>query len=336
MPELGSHSTSDLIPAANLALALLGEAPGHATEAVGLQAKDASVVNNAAFSAALGADAVRRVTRLIEHTEAVAAMSLEALGGHVEAYDERLVALRPHPGALATAAHMRELLEGSQLIGRSERPHDPFSLRCLPQIHGAIRDALAHARTAVEIDLCAVTDNPVVVSDGGDALSGGNFHGAPLGLPLDLLGLAVSELATVSQRRAQQLVLGAIGAGTPYKLTSLPAERLGMLMLPSVAATLVSECRLRTQPASRESIPTDLMEDHVSMAALAGRQVREATLLARRVVAIELMCAAQALDFHGAQLASPAAQGLHAAVRERVAVLDEDRPLDADALLELI
>lgn len=330
VPELGSQSASDLIPAAHLALAVLDAG-------VSFQAKDGSIVNNSAFTTALAVEAVRGVERLIDRAEQVAALTLQAVLGHVDAYDERLIRLRPHPGALRSAAHMRELLDGSNLLRGPGRPHDPFSLRCLPQIHGAARDAVTHAADAVEIDIAAVTDNPVVIAEDATVLSGGNFHGLPLALPLDGVGLAVAQIAALSQRRTQHLVNRDLaGMITPVKLTPRPAERLGMLMLPSLAAALVSECRLRTQPASRESIPVDVMEDHVAMSALAARQVLAGTLLARRAVAAELAAAAQALDFHDVQRASPPARALHEQVRERLAFLDEDRPVDVDLVLDLV
>lgn len=332
IPMQGSQSASDLIPGAHLALELLVPEAG---PPLALGPKDGSLVNNSAFSTALAVHGALATRRLVERSEEVAAMTLQAVRGHPAAYSEELVALRPHPGATAAAAHLRELLAGSGLTPTAERPHDPFSLRCLPQIHGAVRDALTTLDRTLEIEIGAVTDNPVIT--GGRIVSGGNFHGEPLVLPLDTVASAVAELAAVSQRRTQHLVVGDLaGAGTPAKLSTLPAERLGLLMLPSLAAALVSECRQRAQPAARESIPVDVMEDHVSMAALAARQLLEAVELARTAVAAELVAAAQALDFQGPALASAAARELHARVRERVAFLDDDRSLDVTAVRDLI
>jgi len=341
VPAQGSQSASDLIPAAHLALTLLDETPDResrhagATRVLPLGPKDGSILNNTAFSTALAIHASREVRLIVDRTEEVAAMTLQALLGHPEAFDERLVALRPHPGAITAAAHLREVLAGSKLVGCSQRPHDPFSVRCLPQVHGAIRDALHVVERTLDIELASVTDNPVVLDN--QILSGGNFHGEPLALPLDALSLAISELATLSQRRTQHLVVGDLpGSGTPPKLSTAPAERMGMLMVPSLAAALVSECRLRTQPASRESIPVDVMEDHVSMAALAARQVLMGVQLARLVVAAELAAAAQALDFHDITLASSPTRRLHGQVRDRLAFLDVDRPLDITVLTDLL
>ncbi len=326
VPGRGSHSASDLVPGAHLARGVL--------DGVELGPKDAGVINNACFSTALAVHALRAAERRVERAEAVAALTLEAVRGFPGAFSERLVALRPHPGALDAAARMRGHLAGSERLGRPGWPHDPFSLRCLPQVHGAIRDTLGHLRDAVSIEVGAVTDNPVVFAD-GEVISGGNFHGAPLGLPLDGASLALGELATLSAARTRHLVSGSLG--TPPRLTREPSVRLGMLMLPSVAGALVVEARQRGVAASRESIPVDLMEDHVSMAGLAARQALEVAGIVGLVVAIELLCAAQALDLtpHGGR-ASPAGRDLHARVRDRVAVLDEDRPLDAGLLLDLV
>ncbi|UUY04512.1 aromatic amino acid ammonia-lyase [Svornostia abyssi] len=307
VPMQGSQSASDLIPNAHLALGVL--------DVDTLEAKEGGVINSAAFSVALAFEAVREAQALVEGAERVAAMTLQALGGHAEAFDERLVGLRPHPGALASAAHMRSLLEGSKLVGTSDRPHDPFSLRCLPQIHGAVRDQISFAREVVARELCAVTDNPVVLS-GGEVLSGGLFHGEPLALPMDGVSLALTEVATISVRRSQHLVGGALGL--PARLVTDPS-RLGLLMLPASAAGLLSEARLRATAASRESVPVDVMEDHVAMSGVAARQVLEVGELVRKVVAVELVCGGVAVDLVGVALASPAVRGLHARLRKVVA-----------------
>jgi histidine ammonia-lyase len=326
VPSLGSHSASDLVPGAHLALSVL--------DGVELGPKDGGVINNTGFCTALAVDALRTAERRVDRAEAVAALTLEAVRGFPGAFSERLIALRPHPGALVAAARVRGQLAGSERLGGAGRPHDPFSLRCLPQVHGAVRDAVGRLREALEIEVGSVTENPVVLEDGA-VVSGGNFHGAPLGLPLDGVSLALGELAALSAARTRHLVSGSLG--TPPRLTREPAVRLGMLMAPAAAAAIVAEVRQRGAPASRESIPVDLMEDHVSMAGLAARQALEVAGLAGLVVAIELLCAAQALDLTpDAGRPSPAGRAFHAAVRERVAVLEADRPLDASLLLDLV
>ncbi|HEX4364745.1 MAG TPA: aromatic amino acid ammonia-lyase [Solirubrobacteraceae bacterium] len=324
VPSLGSNSASDLIPLAHLVLGL---------DLPPLEAKEASLLNTTAFTTALAFDAVRSAFAVVDGAERAAALTLQAVRGFPEAFDERLVALRPHAGALQTAAHMRALLAGSGLLHAAGRPHDAFSLRALPQVHGAVRDAISHASRALEIELSAVTDNPVVLED-GSVLSGALFHGAPIGLPLDGVALALGEIAAMSVARTRHLVAGTFG--TPPKLTRDPQAH-GLLMLPALASALLSEARVRASPASRESVPVDPMEDHVAMAALAARQAGEVADLVARVCAVELACAAQALDLGGdVAAASHPAQALHAAVRARLEFVDADRPLDTTVLLDLV
>ncbi len=348
VPLAGTQSTSDIVQGAHVGLALIGEGevwidgerrPAAETglPPVALVPKDGGgVVNNHTFTVALAIDALRSAEAFVAHAERVAAMTLQALGGHPEACDARLIGLNPHPGALAAAAHMRELLEGSELVRAPGRPHDPFSLRGLPQVHGASRDALAYARGVLAVELGAVTDNPVVVGD-GRVLSSCNFHGAPIALPMDLVALAVHEVASLSQRRVAQLVdpLPSV-PDLPAKLTAEPGERFGLVQLGNVAAALIGEVAMRTRPVSPDAVTVDVMEDHVSMGALAARKAAEAAALARRVLAVELACAAQALDFRGVARASAPARELHAAVRERLPFVDEDRALDLGALGELL
>lgn len=349
VPLQGSQSASgDLIPNAHIGLALMGEGEvtvdGHRRPAAGAlpcpplrpAMKDGvGLTNDCAFTAALAFDAVRGATRLVERAEAVAAMSLQGLRGYPEAFDQRLVALRPHPGAVEAAAHMRDLLAGSALLRAPGRPHDPYCLRCLPQVHGAVRDALRYARGAIEVEISSIGDNPVVIAADRVTLSGGNFHGEPLALPLDTIALALAEIAALSQARTAHLVDPAWDIGLPPKLTTDPAEGFGLLMLNTAAAALVSEARVRARPASLESIGVDPMEDHVSMAAVAARGALAVLDIVRRVVAIELACAGQALDFQGPERASAPARALHAAVRERVAFVAEDGPVDIERLVEL-
>ena len=280
VPLQGSQSASgDLIPNAHLGLALMGEGEvvigGKRQRAAGSvepfrpQAKEGvALTNDCSLATALAVDVVRSATRLVNRSELVAAMTLQALRGFPEAYDERLVGVRPHLGALAAAAHMRELLVGSELLRGRGRPHDPYSLRCLPQVHGAVRDAIGYARTAIETEIRSIGDNPLVFVGEGAAISGGNIHGAPIGIPMDTLAIAIAELAALSQRRTYHLVNPELEAGLPPKLSPQPEERFGLLLLNTAASALVSECRGFAVPASTESIAVDAMEDHVSMAAV--------------------------------------------------------------------
>jgi histidine ammonia-lyase len=350
VPLQGSQSASgDLIPNAHIGLALMGEgevvADGRRVAAADAlpvpplrpAMKDGvGLTNDCSFTAALAFDAVRAGRRLVERAEEVAAMTLQGLRGHPEAFDERLVNLRPHPGALRSAAHVRDLLAGSALLRAPGRPHDPYCLRCLPQVHGAVRDALDHAARAVAVEIAAVGDNPVVIAADGVTLSGGNFHGEPLALPLDGVAVAIAEVAALSQARTAHLVDPRWDVGLPAKLAPDPAEGFGLLMLNTAAAALVSEARVRARPASLESIGVDPMEDHVSMAAVAARGALAVLEIARRVVAIELACAGQAVEIQGVEHAAPAARALHAALRERVPFAAADGRVDVEPLVGLL
>lgn len=349
VPLQGSQSASgDLIPNAHVGLALMGEgevvvdgrvrpASGAGLRAIAPAAKEAvSLTNDCSFASALAFDAVRGAMRLVESTELVAASTLQALKGFPEAFDERLVGARPHSGAVVTAAHMRRLLAGSELLHAPGRPHDPYCLRCLPQVHGAVRDALQYARAAVETELSSVGDNPLVFAADRTTISGGNFHGEPIAIPLDTVAVAICELAAYSQRRTHQLVDPAFDVGLPSKLSPEPDERFGLLLLNTAAAALVSECRSLAVPASIESIAVDVMEDHVSMAAVAARKAGAVVELARRVVGIELICAVQALEFHLPARPSRPVEELCARVRERVPFVDADQPVRVEAVLDLV
>ena len=345
----GSQSASgDLIPNAHIGLALAGEGlvsidgrlvPAYEVlpEPFDLAPKEGvSLTNDVSFATATAFDVLRDAERLLERGELVAAMTLQAIRGFPDAYDERLIAARPHPGAIASASHMRVILAGSGLVRNTERRHDPYSLRCLPQVHGAIRAALAYARAAVDVEIRSVGDNPLVFAADGDVISGGNFHGAPLSLPMDALSIAIATLAAFSQRRTGHLVDPLPGSRLPPKLARIPDEQLGLLLANTAAASLVSECVVRAAPASVTSIAVDVMEDHVSMAALAAQKAAAAVATARQVIALELLCAAQALDYQGAAEASAPVLELHRAVRERVPLLDEDRPVDIASLEDLL
>jgi histidine ammonia-lyase len=203
-------------------------------------------------------------------------------------------------------------------------------------VHGAVRDAIAYARRACEIELSSVGDNPLIFADDAIAISGGNFHGEPIAIPLDTVTIAVCELASLSQRRTHHLVNCAFEIGLPEKLAVAPEESFGFLLLNTSAAALVSELRGLTMPSSIESIGVDPMEDHVSMASVSARRAQDAVELARRVVAIELACAAQALDFQGAARASGPTRALHEAVRARLPFLQHDEPIVSERLVELL
>jgi histidine ammonia-lyase len=248
--------------------------------------------------------------------------------GHLDAFDQRVVAARPHPGAAQTAASVRRLCEGSGLLSGpgGSRRHDPYAWRCAPQVHGAVRDSLAYVRSAVVVELNATGDNPIIDATLGTWLSGGNFHGEPLALPFDHLALALTALAGISQRRSAQLV-GGLEPSLPAGLTRRPATRLGLLMAATSALSLVVECRSLCHPASADSTGTDAMEDHTSMAAIAARKSLTVSENLARVLSVELAMAAQAVELQGPAQASPAARQAVSQVRRQVRRLGADRSL---------
>jgi histidine ammonia-lyase len=345
VPEQGSQAASgDLVPHGHLGQALLGEGrvlaagrPADAAEALaaaGLEPlvpeekEGLALVNGTAFTTAWALHDVRLAERLLRAADVAASLSMQALRGLPSAFDPRIVAARPHPGALAAAANMRALTAGSALLaGPPIRIHDPYCLRCLPQVHGASRDAVAYVRAAVEVELNANTDNPLVFPDDGDWLSGGNFHAQPLGIPVDTLAVAIAEVGSLSQRRIQQLVAPVGDVGLPDRLSPHPERSIGLFMLNTTAAALVSESKTLCFPASVDSIAIDTTEDHVSMASVGARKAAAVIENTARVLALELACGAQALELHGVDGGSPAARATWAAVREDVPFVTRDRGL---------
>jgi histidine ammonia-lyase len=348
VPAQGSLAASgDLVPQGHLGQALIGEglvrvdgrtlSATEALAAAGLEPLEPAekeglaLVNGTMFTTAWALRNVARAERLLLAADVVAAMTMEAMNGFPTACDARITAARPHPGAVAVAANVRALTDGSALLARPKsRVHDPYCLRCLPQVHGASRDAWAYARGAVEIELDANSDNPLVIPDSDEWLSGGNFHAQPVGIPMDTLAVAVAELASISQRRTQHLVSPVYDDGLPDKLSPDPQRSIGLFMLNTTAAALVSENKTMCFPASVDSIAVDTTEDHVSMGSVAARKAAQVIANTANVLALELVCACQALDFQGVADASPAARAVHALVREQVAPLHRDRGLHAE------
>jgi len=309
-----------------------------------LEAKEGlALLNGTHMMAAMGALLQHDATRLLHAAEAAAVMSLEgALGTHT-ALDGRIHALRPQPGQLACAARLRALLHGSQ-IPQSHRDdprvQDPYSLRCIPQVLGAARDALVYVEQIVANELGAVTDNPLLFAEDGAVLSGGNFHGQPLATALDLLAIVLAQIAGFSERRAF-LLLSAWEPEmhlTPF-LTPQPGVQSGLMIAQYTAAALIAEIRALAQPASIASLPTSAgMEDWNSMGATAALQAQQALELSRHVVAIELLCAAQALEQHRPLRSGRGVEAAYDLIRARVPALTSDRSPAPDiaALAELI
>jgi histidine ammonia-lyase len=264
------------------------------------------------------------------------ASSLEALPGSPDPYAVALQRLRPHPGQLAAAAHLRELLAASE-IRESHRHNDPrvqdaYALRCMPQVHGAARNALAYVRSVLEVEINSATDNPLIFPDeaGGLVLSGGNFHGQPVAQVMDLLAMALTDLASISERRIERLVNPDL-SDLPAFLTREPGLSSGMMLAQITAAALVSESKVLSAPASVDSIPTGASkEDHVSMGTAAARKARRVLENVETVLGIEAMCAAQALEFLRPLRPGRGVESAYRLVRERIAPLECDRVLADD------
>lgn len=355
IPSQGSLGASgDLAPLAHMALVLigLGEAevapdpasPGErlsgrealrraGLEPVRLNAKEGlALINGTQVLTAIGALAVHDAATLAESADVVAALTAEALRGIGAAYDPRLAAVRAHPGHARTAANLRRLLAGSDNITAPGelRVQDAYSLRCIPQVHGASRDALEHVTGVILREMNSATDNPLVFGPGeADVVSGGNFHGQPVALAMDYLGIALAEWANISERRTERLVNPHL-SGLPAFLTRHGGLHSGLMILQYTAAALVSENKVLAHPASVDSIPTSAgQEDHVSMGSIASRKARQILDNAARVLGIELLCACQALDLGGPD-GGPARMGRATAaayrrLRQAVPPLDGDR-----------
>jgi histidine ammonia-lyase len=358
VPEQGSVGASgDLAPLSHLALVLIGEgkaevdgrvlAGGEAVRGAGLEplvllAKEGLALNNGTqVQTGIGALALLGAERAVEAAEVAGAMSLEGLRGTPDAFHAAIARARPHPGQIASAERLRRLLSGSE-IRESHRHNDPrvqdaYALRCMPQVHGAARNALAYVRDIVEIEANSATDNPLIFPDEmgedgrlGRVLSGGNFHGQPVSQALDLLAIALTDLASIAERRIERLVNPDL-SDLPAFLTREPGLNSGFMMAQITAAALVGESKILCHPASVDSIPTGASkEDHVSMGPAAARKARQVLRNVEAVLGIELLCAAQALEFLRPLHPGAGVERAYRLLRERVPPLAEDRVLAPD------
>lgn len=352
IPEKGSVGASgDLAPLAHLALTVIGEGEAfhdgqrlpsaQALQRAGIQpleleAKEGlALLNGTQAMAAVGGLALHRAERVTRLADVAGAMSLEALKGTPVAFDERIHAARPHPGQIQVARHLRELLRDSQIreshLENDPRVQDAYSLRCMPQVHGAARTALAHAREIVEIETGSATDNPLVFLDNGDVLSGGNFHGAPLALSFDYAALALTDLMSITERRLDRLVNPDSNEQLPPFLTSYAGTASGFMMLQIVAASLLSEAKVLAHPASIDNVPTDGgKEDHVSMGMTGAVKLRTIVELTELIVALELIAAAEGLEYRAPLQPGRGVQQAYEIVRRHVARLTADRAMSGE------
>jgi histidine ammonia-lyase len=292
-----------------------------------------ALINGTQISCAILAEAVVRARHLARVADIAASMTLEATKSSLRPFDPRIHAIRPHPGQSACAANIRQLLAESEIIpshADCSKVQDAYSIRCLPQVHGTFRDALAHVSQVVEREMNSATDNPLVFPDTDEILSGGNFHGQPLALAADLLAAATTDLASICERRVENLVNPDL-SGLPGFLTPHPGLNSGMMLVQVLAAALVSENKSLAFPASVDSIPTSAnREDHVAMSTHAARKARGVVQNATRVLACELLCAAQGLDFQQPLRPGRGAKAAYDHIRASVRPLGRDRTLHRD------
>src|SRR5580765_99589 len=354
VPSQGSVGASgDLAPLAHLALAMIGEGEvwagsgregsAEALRRAGIkplvpEAKEAiSLINGTQAMLAVGALSLLAAETLAETADVLGAMSLDALHGTDVAFDERIHAARPHPGQIKVAANLRRLIAGSEIRDSHKdcgRVQDAYSLRCIPQVHGAVRDTLEFCRRTFEIEMNSAVDNPLVFVKGnaeGDILSGGNFHGEPLAFALDYMAIALSALAGISERRIERLVNPAINEGLPPFLAADAGINSGFMMPQVTAAALASENKVLAHPASVDSIPTSgNKEDFVSMGMTAALKLKKVVANTAHVLSIEACAATQALDFLAPLKTSKALQQVHARIRQASAQVDRDRVMSGD------
>lgn len=350
VPQQGSVGASgDLAPLAHMAAAYMGHGEafvegermeaGAALRRVGeepleLAAKEGlALINGTEVIGAIGAGVFLRARNLSKCADAIAALTIEALFGSSKPFDARLAELKGQSGHARAAENVRKCLADSKVLASHvdcDRVQDPYSLRCVPQVHGAFKQALEHVGSVLAAEMNSVTDNPVLFPETGEVISAGQFHGQPLSMVLDYLALALCTLANISERRTEQLVNPDL-SHLPGFLAAKPGLHSGLMIAQVAAAALASENKSLAHPASVDSIPTSAnQEDHVSMGVTAARKARSIATNVERVLAIELLCAAQARDFHPEFRAGRGAQAVQESVRRRVPPLEQDRYLHTD------
>ncbi len=360
IPEQGSVGASgDLIPLAHMALVLIGEGKAYlegelikgsaALERVNLKPvrlgskEGLALINGTQMMSAFGSIAVYDCLNLVKHADMALALTMEALQGILAPFDKDIHLLRPHPGQIVVAQNIRNILRNSKLalFERDDRVQDPYSIRCAPQVHGATREALTHVQSIISREINAVTDNPLLFSQKNKVVSGGNFHGQPLALGLDYLGMAISEMGNISERRVARLVDGSLNNGLEMFLTRHGGLNSGYMIAQYTAAALVSENKVLAGPASIDSIPTSAnQEDHVSMGSISARKLKKIIDNVEQLIGIELLVAAQGIDLRTNNVNSlgEGTKIVYRKIRELVPQLDKDRLLypELEQIKELI
>jgi histidine ammonia-lyase len=368
IPEKGSVGASgDLAPLAHMVLVMMGEGEAEyqgrimsgkeAMEKTGitpveLDSKEGlALINGTQLMTAIGTLTLYDAERLVKTAEIAAAMSLEALSGISDAFDERIHRIRPHPGQIASARNIRfltadsKIMQSSNMLTREPKtrpPHDPYSLRCTPQVIGAARDTISHVRKVIETEINSAIDNPLIFVEDKEFLSGGNFLGQPVSVAMDLLSIALTIIGNISERRIARLMDENLSLGLPAFLIHKEVEKgihSGFMSTQITAAALASENKALAHPASIDSIPTEAnFEDFVSMGSIAARKAREILQNVEWILAIELICSAQGIDYRGADKAGKGTKAAHSLLRKKVPILKEDRAIskDIEACAELI
>jgi len=368
IPEKGSVGASgDLAPLSHMVLVMMGEGEAEyggktmngkeAMEKAGitpveLDSKEGlALINGTQLMTATGSLAIYDAERLVKTAEIAASMSLEALSGIFDAFDERIHRVRPHPGQIASARNIRLLTAGSKIMRSSGRvtkgsevkpPQDPYSLRCIPQVLGAARDAISYVKRVIETEINSATDNPLIFVEDKEFLSGGNFFGQPVSVAMDLLAIALTIIGNISERRIARLTDENLSLGLPAFLIHKEVEKgihSGFMSTQITAAALASENKALAHPASVDSIPTSgNFEDFVSMGSIAARKAMEILRNVEFILAIELLCAAQGIDFRGAGKVGKGTEAAYSLIRKKVSILKEDRvmSMDIEAIIELL
>ena len=345
VPEKGSVGASgDLAPLSHIALALIGEGEviydgkhsnsNFAIDQIGrkpavLGPKDGlALINGTAVMAAIGACAVVEATNIMKIADISAALTLDGVRGTSKAYYEGITRLKPHPGQIAACENLNTLLKDSAIKDSHDdcgKVQDPYSLRCVPQVHGACRQTLAHAKEVISIELNSVTDNPLIFLEEDQVVSGGNFHGEALALVMDYLAMGVAEICNICERRIEKMMNPSF-SDLPAFLTKNSGLNSGLMIAHVTAAALTSENKYLCHPASVDSVPTSTdKEDHVSMGVTSGRKLLEVIDNAKTVLGIELLCNTQALDFQRPLKSSKALEAVHTLVRKHVPPIEDDR-----------
>jgi histidine ammonia-lyase len=358
IPEKGSVGASgDLAPLSHIALALIGEGDveyegkimrsDFAIHQIGKTAavlgpKDGlALINGTSVMLALGCLALVEAKKLMKQADIIACLTLDAVRGTASAFDERISILKPQPGQLDVSRNLLKLISGSEIINSHPddgKVQDPYSLRCIPQVHGACRQTLRHTQEVLEIELNSVTDNPLVFADTGDVVSGGNFHGEALALTMDYLAMGLSEICSIAERRVEKM-MNPHFSDLPAFLTKNSGLNSGLMIAHVTMAALASENKYLCHPASVDSIPTSTdKEDHVSMGVTSGRKLQEVVSNTQNCLAIELLCNTQGLEFLRPKKTSPALEKVYTLVRKHVEPIENDRVFhkDIEALANLV